>query len=105
MCRPFRAQIIVMYYPGRCPGLLCIALSGQKNALFFRMRPVPIGTTDNSLGFQPQAVELEPQFFNTRRLNIAHSRQVKASSHEHTFPRSAWERADNKYVRKNQSWT
>jgi hypothetical protein len=48
---------------------------------------------------------LEPQFFNTRRLNIAHSRQVKASSHEHTFPRSAWERADNKYVRKNQSWT
>jgi len=28
-----------MYYPGRCPGLVCIALSGQKNAPFFRMRP------------------------------------------------------------------
>ena len=40
MCRPFRAQIIVMYYPGRCPGLVCIALSGQKNAPFFRMRPM-----------------------------------------------------------------
>jgi len=26
--------------------------------------------TDNSLGFHPQAVVLEPEFFNTRRSNI-----------------------------------
>ena len=30
MCRPFRAQIIEMYYPGRCPGLVCDALSGLR---------------------------------------------------------------------------
>jgi hypothetical protein len=30
MWRPFRAQIIVMYYPGRCPGLVCAALSGLR---------------------------------------------------------------------------
>jgi hypothetical protein len=45
-----------MSYPGRCPGLIFNALSG---------------TTDNSLGFQPQAVVLEPKFFNTKRSNIA----------------------------------
>jgi len=31
MLRPFRAKIIVMFYPGRCPGLVCYALSGLKS--------------------------------------------------------------------------
>jgi len=39
MCRPFRAKIIVMYYPGRCPGLVCAALSGQKMPPFLKCAP------------------------------------------------------------------
>ena len=30
----------VMYYPGRCPGQVCDALSGLKNTAFFEMRPL-----------------------------------------------------------------
>jgi len=33
MLRPFRAKIIVMSYPGRCPWLICYALSGLRNIL------------------------------------------------------------------------
>ena len=40
MCLPFRAQIIVMYYPGRCPGLVCAALSGLRKCPLFWNAPL-----------------------------------------------------------------
>jgi len=46
MCRPFRAKIPLYHYPGRCPGLLCKALSGlsglRKKCNFFVLHPVMI---------------------------------------------------------------
>jgi len=33
-------KIFFNSFPGRCPGLVCAALSGLKNAPFFEMRPV-----------------------------------------------------------------
>jgi len=40
MCRPFRAKIPLYHYPGRCPGLVCKALSGlRKKCNFFVLPP------------------------------------------------------------------
>jgi len=33
MCRPFRAKILIIFNPGRCPGLVYYALSGLRNHL------------------------------------------------------------------------
>ncbi len=46
VCCPFRARLsVTRFYPGRCPGLMCAALSGRAPP-FSRCAPVMAGLAD-----------------------------------------------------------